>query len=81
MRKPMRKVLSIKGMHEPDVVRDEDLEVVAELQAQAWKAEKAAQRATEALRARILTGARVDADRFYWDAELGMVRSRKERTG
>ncbi len=80
MRKPM-KVAAIRGEHRPDVVRDEDLEIVSELQAEAWKAEKRAQRATEQLRARISHGARVEAKRYRWDAELGMVRSRKERAG
>lgn len=69
--------MSIRGAHQPDVLRDEDLEFVAELQAEAWTAEKRAQKATEAIRHRILAGARVSSTRYYWDAELGMVRSRK----
>ena len=81
MRKPPIKVYSIQGKPEPEIVEDEDLEVVAELQAEAWRADKKAQKATEILRARILAGARIESSRFYWDAELGMVRSRKERTG
>lgn len=75
------KVASIRGDHKEDLVRDEDLEAVALLQAEAWKTEKLAQRATEALRYRILAGARVVSKRYYYDSELGMVRSRKEGTG
>lgn len=76
------KIAAINGSrHMPDVVTDEDLETIAELQAASWRADKLTQEANAGLRSRILHGAIVRAKRYYWDSSLGMVRSRKDKTG
>lgn len=63
------------------MITDDDLKFVSELQAEAWKAEKRAQKASETIRLRLMGGGRIESQNYYWDSELGMVRSRKEQTG
>ncbi len=78
-RKPVVKVLTIKGERsENDVLTDDDFELVAELQGEAWKAERLAQKAVDRIESRILHGARIEARRYYFDQDLRMVRSVKE---
>ena len=73
-------VVEINGSgHRPDVISDDDLRNLAELQAFAWRAERAAQDAVASIERRILHGARIDSIDWYWDSDLRMVRSRKER--
>ena len=77
-KKPMQKIVAIKGSREEDVVHDADLLSVSLLQAASWQAEGTAQRAISQLGARILQGARVESSNWYFDRDLRMVRSRKE---
>ena len=73
-------VVEINGNgHKPDIITDDDLRAVADLQAFAWRAERGAQHAVIELERRILHGAKVEGREWYWDADLRMVRSRKEK--
>lgn len=77
-RKESNNVLMING-GEPsrDVLDDADLEIVAVLQAEAWKAGAKAQRAVAMLEYRIKQGTTIIAKAWYFDTELKMVRSKK----
>jgi len=74
-KKPAKRVLSIEGAFQRDVVTDDDLELVADKQAQAWRVEQEMQQAVARLKARLEHGATVKATRYYFDRELGMVRT------
>lgn len=72
-------MLSIKGgSPREDVVDDIDLELIADLQAEEWQIQQKLQRAVNVLESRILHGATVQTNRFYFDRNLRMVRSKKE---
>ncbi len=60
-----------------DVLRDEELAHVARLQALAWQSHQAASAAALELETRIRHGARIESERWTWDPELRMVRSRR----
>ena len=79
MTKKPNNIAFISGAKSDDVVTDEDLRRLSTLQATAWAAHLAATDAVKALESRLRLGARVEATEFYWDADLRMVRSKKER--
>jgi hypothetical protein len=58
-------------------ITQEDLAEISRLQAAAWQAHRLAVQATEQLERKIRHGATVEEGQLAWDAELGMVRSRK----
>jgi peptide subunit release factor 1 (eRF1) len=60
-----------------DVLSDNELERVAELQALAWQAHRSAAAAALELETRIRHGATIESERYWWDPELKMVRSRR----
>lgn len=70
-----------RGPHTEDVVRDDELTRAAEMQAYAWEAGFASQRLNSEIATRVMHGAKIVSDLWYWDADLKMVRSRKEKTG
>ena len=76
-RKPPSKVLSISR----DVVTDEDHQMAVTLQAASLQARNAELQYLGIIRQRLANGA-VDAGRrWYYDAELGIVRRRDKATG
>lgn len=64
-----------------DVLRDSELAKMAELQAQAWEAERVAQLYGAEIRTRIMHGARIESLNWEWDSRLQMVRSKRKGTG
>lgn len=68
----MKSILDAKSQ---DEITDQDCAALAQLQAAAWAAHKAAADAASALEKRIRMGAKITATNWYWDAELKMVRS------
>lgn len=61
------------------VVRDDFLEPIVKLQGHAWQMDAAVQRRNAELETMIRHGARIESDKYYWDPELRMVRSLKDR--
>ena len=75
--KPPRRVVSIDGPHEVDHISQTDLAEVGDLQAAEWSTAHAAHRAVMLIAERIKLGATVEDGPLEFDAELGMVRTRK----
>lgn len=80
MRKPMAKVERIDLGRVKQVSQD-DLEQLVDLQRIVWRAQTRATRFAERLSRRVHIGATVEDGPLYFDAELGMARSRKEQAG
>jgi hypothetical protein len=58
----------------PGIITQAEIARVSTLQAAAWQAEKAAQRAAMKLEARLKAGWAVEPGPLHFDSELGMVR-------
>ncbi len=80
-RKPPAKVVSLRDVRSTDVISEDDLKRLADLQAAAWEAERLAHDARRSIETRIRLGASVESGDWYWDVDLKMARSRKERVG
>ncbi|MCU1326632.1 MAG: hypothetical protein JWN34_2002 [Bryobacterales bacterium] len=80
-RKPVSRVLCIRGSFEPDTVTREELATAAEKQATAWLAEKNAREYVQGIEARLMAGAAVSDCEFEFDRTLQMVRSKKVKAG
>jgi len=78
MKKPVKRVLSIRGEFAPDRVTQEQLREAADLQATAWLAEKQAREYVQQLEARLLQGADIEPGEMTFDRELQMARRRRE---
>ncbi len=75
-----RKGTKVVGLHEvrsPDIITREEAQKMAEQQATAWEAERVAHDMRSAIEKRLRMGAKWQADGYYWDGDLKMVRSRK----
>lgn len=71
----------VTNFYSSNTILQSEIGRLATLQAAAWQAEKAVQRAMMQLEGRIKAGCVVEHGPLYFDHELGMVRSRKEKTG
>lgn len=79
-RKGPGKVLTLSGKtFNPGSVSQAELRYVAKLQAVAWQASDAAIATRDRLKDKIQSGASVEPGDLRFDAELGMVRTRKEK--
>lgn len=82
VKKPQAKVVALKGAFARDVVTREEMAEAAALQAAAWRANKAAEKANQRIQCRIEHGAQVEPCEFHFDYELEMVRTRRgKKTG
>lgn len=79
-KKPARKETAINEANRAELVSDSELSRVAELQAMAWNAHTIASEAASAIERKLRYGARIVSERWVWDAELKMVRSRKKES-
>lgn len=76
-RKPARKETVINEGRQSEIVSDAELARVAELQGMAWNAHSIASEAALAIERKLGYGARIVSDKWIWDADLKMVRSKK----
>ncbi len=58
-----------------------DLAEISRLQAAAWQTHRRAVQATDQLERKLKLGAAIEDGPLAWDPELGMVRSKKDKTG
>ncbi len=71
----------VASIRRSGIIRQSEIQKLADLQAAAWQAEKATQRAMLRLEKRIEAGEEVEDGPMYFDRELGMVRTKKENAG
>jgi hypothetical protein len=69
--------VAIRGQHVRDVVKQEELERLAELQDGVWFAERAVQKFALSLEQRIAHGATVEDGKLGFDAHRSMARTKQ----
>lgn len=77
MKKPVGKVVGLRGPHEPGTVTQQDLRELESLQQMEWATGKRAALLSEQIKTRLKGGSKLEDGLLYFDEQLEMVRSRK----
>lgn len=77
-RKPVGRVVALRGNHRRDVVTQADLRELEQAQLAVWHATKRAGLVSERIKVRIAHGADVEEGSLYFDEETELARTRKQ---
>lgn len=77
MKKPMKRVIALRGEYQQETITQEQLRDLEAAQRAEWLTAKKAALLSERIKAAMLHGAVVEDGELYFDQELEMVRTKR----